>query len=293
MKLTEKLDDCLEKLFQYYEVDGQLSCQKNAELILQEYLDYSSENFIFEGNPLPIDKLLALKNEYIYTFGDCEFFFSLLKKYHYNMTNEIRDAIRSLGNLKDPSNNSEMIKKFLNSPIIQDISFNGKDKYIIESEQYGSFEFQQAKEHFRNNDTLIYYMEHNKILQRCHTNTRYIASIFPEFYSVTSLCGCYFEEKFYHSYSLNKETRQIIDLCINAVMEEDPYYRLYQPQELSVILNKRLEEEYCFVNCLKTTPTNPQKVAKLLKISLYKQYLNSIGYQGELRDAPAIKKAKK
>lgn len=130
------------------------------------------------------------------------------------------------------------------------------------------------------------------MLKRCHTNTGYVASVVPEFYSVTSLCKCYFDEKFYHSYTHNKETKQIIDLCSNAVIDEDAYYQLYQPQELSVVLNKKLDEEYYLVNYLKTTPTNPKEINRVLKIALYKQYLNGIGYHGELQNAPVIRRVK-
>lgn len=143
--MIEGLDDCLEDLFKHYEKDGITANSKKAKAILEEYLAYTNENFTFIGNSLPINKVLALKNEYIYTSEDYQFFFELLEKYHYDMTNEIRDVIRTLGNLEDPNKNRETIETFLHSPIIQDITYNGKDKYIIESEKYGKFEFLLAK----------------------------------------------------------------------------------------------------------------------------------------------------
>ncbi len=136
-------------------------------------------------------------------------------------------------------------------------------------------------------------MQHNEMLQRCHTHTKYIASILPELYSITSLCNCYFDEKFYHSYSYHRETNQVIDLCIGAIIDYHSYYQLYHPQELSVILNKKVEEEYAIVNQIKTTTTSKYKLNELMKIALYKQYLQHIGYQGELKDAPVISKIKK
>ena len=46
---------------------------KKAEAILEEYLAYTNENFTFNRNSLPINKVLALKNKYIYTSLDCQF----------------------------------------------------------------------------------------------------------------------------------------------------------------------------------------------------------------------------
>lgn len=202
MKMIEGLDDCLEDLFKHYEKDGITANSKKAKAILEEYLAYTNENFTFIGNSLPINKVLALKNEYIYTSEDYQFFFELLEKYHYDTTNEIRDVIRTLGNLENPNKNREIIEKFLHSPIIQDITYNGKERYVIDSEEYGKFEFLLAKEYFKKNHVLTYYMQHNEMLQRCHTHTKYIASILPELYSITSLCNCYFDEKFYHSIAI-------------------------------------------------------------------------------------------
>ena len=131
------------------------------------------------------------------------------------------------------------------------------------------------------------------MLNRYHTHTEYIASILPELYSITSLCNCYFDEKFYHFYSYHRETNQGIDLCSGAIIDYQSYYQLYHPQELSVILNKKVEAKYDLVNQIKTTPTNPNQFAKLMKIALYKQYLQHIEYQGELRTTPVISKVKK
>lgn len=293
MELIEELDTCLEEIFYNYEVKGKEKVGKISKEILQKYLHHTDEKFIFQQNTMLISKLLGLKNQFIYTSNDTMFFFQLLTKYQYQMTNEIRDAIRELGNLSTPTKNKEVIKRYLNSPIIQDISFNGKDKYVIESESYGRFEFQLAKKYFEDNDTMIFYMEHNQMLRRCHTHTGYMASIFPELYAITSLCEGYFGEKFYHSYTYFQEENQVIDLCSNAVMDKESYYQLYQPQELSVILNRQLEDEFYLINYLKTTPTSPQKLSKLLKITLYKQHLNNIGYHGGLIEAPSIKVKRK
>ena len=85
----------------------------------------------------------------------------------------------------------------------------------------------------------------------------------------------------------------MIDLCIGAIIDYHSYYQLYHPQELSVNKKKKVEEEYAIVNQIKTTTTSKYKLNELMKIALYKQYLQHIGYQGELKDAPVISKIKK
>ena len=56
----------------------------------------------------------------------------------------------------------------------------------------------------------------------------------------------------------------MIDLCIGAIIDYHSYYQLYHPQELSVILNKKVEEEYAIVNQIKTTTTSKYKLNELM-----------------------------
>lgn len=75
MKLIEGLDDCLEDLFKYYEKDGITANSKKAKAILEEYLAYTNEDFTFNGNSLPINRVvpkLSISNfKIINTTNEC------------------------------------------------------------------------------------------------------------------------------------------------------------------------------------------------------------------------------
>ncbi len=209
------------------------------------------------------------------------------------MLNDIRCAVRRLGNLENPNVNKETVKILLNSPVIQDISFNELNQYTIVSDTCGKFSFDLAKEYFKNDESVLYYMENMSILRRCHDNTKHLTYLFPKFYAVTSLCKNYFDVDYYHSYTYDKESDKVIDLCSNSIMDKEDYYKLNLPDEVSFILNSDVDREYNLINNYKTTPTSSYDLVPLMKVALYKQYLDSIGYYGELEKAPVISKVKK
>lgn len=264
--------------------------EKIFNIVLKEFFDNIElkNNFDIEQlstiNQLELLKLFY-KHEYI------DILFKILNEYNYNMVYEIKDAIFYLGNLKEPNKNKTVIKKLLNSPIIQDISFDGESKYTILSDKYGKFEFELAKYHFQKNNKISKYIENNILPNHCHENVFFLSNVIQDYYSITSLCSCWFKGDYYHSYTYNQCDDKIIDLCNNSIMDKNQYYKLFEPSELSIILNSNVWNEYVITKC-KTE--QPIKRCKLLQIALYKQYLNSIGYQGTLSSAPtAIKKYQK
>ena len=114
-----------------------------------------------------------------------------------------------------------------------------------------------------------------------------MAHIFPELYSITSQCRYYFKGFYYHSYTYNQTESAIIDLCYNSIIDKNQYYNIFEPQNISVILNSNVDKELDIIN----SKTNPESnIYHLLKIALYKEYLQNIRYQGSLEDAPIIKK---
>lgn len=76
-------------------------------------------------------------------------------------------------------------------------------------------------------------------------------------------------------------------MCNNSIINREQYYKIFEPNELSVILNSNILAELKVTISKTGQPTNR---CKLLQIALYKQYLKSIGYQGSLEDAPVITK---
>lgn len=260
------------------------------DLILKETLEIIDEEFKFSEFTTSENKVRSLKDQYIYTSKYVDEFFNILSKYNYNMKQEIKDAITKLGSLKNPNKNSKIINKLINSPIIQDISFNGKNIFKITSRQYGNIKFQLANDYFRNDTRVKNYINNNELLNKCHKHAYYLSKLYPNYYSITALCPHYFQDFYHHSYTYDKDSNKIIDLCSNSVLDLNQYYKIFEPKNISIILNSEVEKE------LKITEENTNQyfdLYELLKIALYKQYLNRIGYTGELENAPKTKSLKR
>ncbi len=74
MKLIKNLDEELEEIFMC-ELDGRKIIQEKSSLVLQDYFDTSSISCCFIDSTLSeLDKMMTLKNNYIYTSSDCELF---------------------------------------------------------------------------------------------------------------------------------------------------------------------------------------------------------------------------
>lgn len=105
--------------------DNKEDNEKMFNLVLKEFFDAIDIKFDFDDFRLSsIDIIQILKQQYIYISEYIDLFFGILKKYNYNMIYEIKDAIFYLSNLQNPSKNKKVIEKLLNSPVIQDISFD-------------------------------------------------------------------------------------------------------------------------------------------------------------------------
>lgn len=257
------------------------------DLILQEFLDIIDINVNFYDCETSESKVRSLKENYVYTSNYIEDFFGLLKKYNYNMKDELKDAMFCLGHLRDPNRNQTVIKKFLASPVIDDISFNGKNRFVISSEQYGEFSFEMASNYFKDNKRVTDYMEDNVLPNYCHSHAYFMSEVFKDYYAITSLCRYYFKGDYYHSYTYDNDRNVIFDFCYNSVMDKEAYYEIFQPQDISVILNSEVDNE---LNLTTLKTNQPVFRMSLLKIALYKQYLDSIGYKGSLEEAPCAKK---
>lgn len=267
-----------------------MNIKRNNEiyhLVLNEFLNNSQKKFAFPENTNAGDKVRRLKNNYIYTSKNPTYFFSILKKYHYNMKQEIIDAMQELSYLYNPNKNKKVIKKLLHSPVIADIHFNGKDKFTILSTQYGIFQFKLSSSYFKNNSIIADYIKKNFLPNGCHNHTYFMSQNLPQLYSITSQCHYYFKGSYYHSYTYDQEKEKIIDLCYNSIIDKNQYYNIFEPQDISVILNSKVEKELEIINSKTDTELN---IYHLLKIALYKEYLQNIRYQGSLEDAPIIKK---
>jgi len=274
-----------------YEIE--IKSERENEEIFRKVLDefYSVTNtkhiykILLRKSYSNIDEFLKLKNKYIYNSKDINEFFSILTRYNYKYTHEYIDLIYDLAHLQNPNRNLKVIKKYLNSPVIDDVSFNGKDCFTIITSLIGKLEFILASKYYANNENISEYISFNNLVNRCHDNTLFMAQFFEDYYSITSLCPNYFSGFYHHSYTLNSEESLITDLGFNIVMDKTIYYKLFESKDVSVILNKNILKELEITN----TKTNQQyNRCTLLKIALYKEYLNHIGYSGKLENAPSL-----
>ena len=275
-------------IFKENELDNRKINDMFAALSIREFLKkYGNELDDRIPYEIGMDKLLKLKNDIIYrTDKLTKPFFDILEKYDYNMRQELVFAINCLGLLAEPENNSELIEFLLHSPVIQDISFDGDRKFSICSERFGDFSFELAYRYFENNELLRTYIKYSELPQNCHAHTQFVADVFPEMYSVSSLCQDYFRGNYYHSYTYDKEKDVVIDLSSNAVMDRQQYYSIFKPNEICSILNGDLEYE---IFIAEERSAQPEERMGLAKLFLYKQYLAQIGYEGDYVDAPYVK----
>ena len=257
------------------------------DLILKEFLDIMDVSVNFYDCETSESKVRSLKAQYVYTSDYVEDFFGLLKKYNYNMKDELKDAMFCLAHLADPNRNKTVITKFLASPVIDDISFNGEDEFLIFSEEYGEFSFKLASTFFKDNERVTNYIRHEQLPNYCHSHAYFMSRVFKDYYAITSLCRYYFEGAYYHSYTYDKDNNVIFDLCYNSVMDKEKYYEVFQPKDISIILNSEVDKE---LNLTTSKTNQPVTRMELLRIALYKQYLDSIGYNGSLEEAPCAKK---
>lgn len=262
--------------------------RRNEEIfhkVLDKFFSKINSDIIFSDDSKSYcDKVISLKDDYIYDSQYVKLFFEILKRHGYFMRQEIKDAIHDLGLLKNPNENSDIIKKYLNSPVIQDISFDGTSKFTIDSERYGRFVFELASYLYRKDKDIKEYIETKKLPNRCHIHAYFLSQIFPDFYAITSLCRYYFKGGYFHSYTLDKESGLIIDLCSNAVLSKDSFDFLFKPREISVVLNSEVRDQHRIV-LMKSHQL--QLRCELLKIALYKEYLRNIRYKGEFEEGPS------
>jgi len=241
-----------------------------ARLVITETLREMNINIKFLEDDFFIQRLNKLKREYIYESENIDVFFEILEKYGYNSKHEIIGAINRLGNLPDPKKNSELIHKLINSPYIDDITFDGREQFKISSSWFGDINFKLASARYKHNKEMVKYIKNNPLPGRCHNHTLFIRAIFPSYYAVTALCPAPFRGKYYHSFSYDSNNKNVIDLCSNAVVSEQQYKFIFEPSLVSVILNSQISEE---LRITKEKTNQPIERQALLKIALYKQLL--------------------
>ena len=272
-------NECSRILRKYLSYDSEN--EKIAKKALKEFLYLYPEAKKFVTSYYSISGLIVTK-ERLYSSEYIDNFLGILQKYNYNMKLEI---IHALGYLC-LQNKKDLIEKYSKSPVIQDISFNGNECTVY-SEKYGCFVAHLATHYFRNNDKISAYFEQAGLHNNCHFHTRLLSNVFPEMYSITALCRKMFEGQIIHSFTYDAAKDVIIDLNFNAVFDRTTYYKLFEPENISIIRNCNIKKE---LEITESKTKQKRNMSPLLKIALYKKYLDDINYVGELENAPSLRK---
>ena len=234
--------------------------------VYDEFIETTGENYRLYYNKYS-DRVREIKDNYIYTSKYNKLFFELLEKYNYHMEQEILDAIFDI--VYEKRNKDKIIKKYILSPVINDISLEERGKIKIYS-TFGDFNYILAEEYFKDNKLISNYMKKNQLRNRCHDNTYFLSRVLKEYYTIASLCKSYFTGYFHHSYTYDNKNNYIIDLCRKSLIDKKEFDRLYEPKEIIRIKNSDVEKKIEFIN----RKTNMYDICEILKIALYEESNN-------------------
>lgn len=240
--------DILYYIFNYYEING---CRQNGKIFMSIIDDYSKKmnqkiNFNgfddLEDYEIDLEKGYSFIHELIFDEEEKDFIFNLLKSKNYYMKTFIKDLMKELGNESEKCEVEKIIDKYKRLPMINDIKFNGIDKYTIET-TYGDFSFYLADK-VLNDDEIIKYMKEKDRRKSCHSNATTLLNSYDDLYTIVSLCRNYFVGYYYHSYEYRRDDDTVIDLCSNMFIQKDPFDDLYDTHEILFMRNDELRKLY-------------------------------------------------
>ncbi|MCH5166574.1 MAG: hypothetical protein J1F35_01655 [Erysipelotrichales bacterium] len=286
MALDKLLFDIGDELLKKYEYSSKRLEAQIAGNVISEFLSVTNLPIELKEDS-GIQRFIELKKKHIYNTEYTKMFFEILNKYNYFLPTEVLEAIFNLAYLKDPNKNENVIKTYLGSPDILDITFNGKDKFTILSETLGSIEFELINSYFKNNPDMLSYIKNKKINSGCHAHVWFMGNdeTYKDFYAITSLCCRLFTGLYYHSYTYDAIENRIIDISNKAVFDKETFEKLFEPKIISKVLNSDLQEALYLAEdkCYQFYRRH-----EILKIALFRQYLDSIGFHGSFEEAPKV-----
>ena len=237
--------------------------------VYDEFCEKTKIQFNKKGFNTYGDIVRDIKDNYVYTSEYTDLFFDILKKYNYNLEHEITDAIFDIVYSKNSYEQNNTIKKYMFSPIIKDISIENKGKINIYS-TFGDFEYILADYYFKGNKQIHNYLKTHQLRNRCHDNTYFLSKTLKDSYTIVSLCKAYFQGMYHHSYTYDKETGLIIDLCRKSLIKKDDFDKLYKPKEIIRLKNKNINNILEVVD--RNLPYND--LCQILRIGLYYEINN-------------------
>ncbi len=75
----------------------------------------------------------------------------------------------------------------------------------------------------------------------CHFHTKTLTEMYPHLYSTTSLVASMYDNtSYYHTYCVDKDSNEVIDLCYDMIMDKEQYYKLFKCQEIFQVEGSKL-----------------------------------------------------
>jgi len=254
--------------------------QKLYDMLL-EIKDVTSEGFIPHNLVYPDSELdiryffeqfknIRYKVLLYYTDGIIrEKYYEILKRYLYNTSFEIEDAIQKIIEFRFFSDGFSGARiNLLNSPFIAEI-FMENDSFKIVSNELGSFNFYLLDDYFKkNNDNEVKRLLKENFSKNCHLYSELFLQTDQLYKALTFLKPGYLKGHYLHSCILDLESNMIVDLARGFVMDINEYFTLANP----VVLNLLNKEE--FENAIEENQDkflSEDKAFDLVKLALVKK----------------------
>lgn len=217
------------------------------------------------------DLFLSLK-DYTFKFYPqfISLFYQLLEESQYHMVYDLLDSMFILGSTTNKKLNREKSKMLLQSPYIQNISY--ENCKIMLNSPLGNYAFYSLRDYFRGNYEVMSYLRKNiELGGHCHNVSWDLMSKLEKASLVTELLPFYYEGTFYHSIVKNNVDGMYIDLANEVVYDEEIRQNLYQGQIICEASKEELENHLYDAIVASNKPNIEDDFYKPLLLALHKQ----------------------
>ncbi len=240
--------DIFNCLFNYYEVRSELQNGQIFIKVIDEInrrlnasFKYSYDFDSVEDYEQNIAAGVFAINSLVFDDDYQKFILALLGNNHYYMKIFIKDLIKKIGNAKSQEEREIVIDQYQRLLLINNIKFNGVDKYTIQS-AYGDYSFLLADQ-VLTDEEIISYIKSGEHQKTCHENAAMLLD-YSDAYCVCSLARNYFVDWYYHSYSYLEENDLVLDICSNSLTEKKTFDDLFSPKEIFFMRSEDLKRIY-------------------------------------------------
>lgn len=261
--------------FEYEEQYKDLNNQKLKEFVElflgQTKIDIEEVKLIYMVKENDYDDLSRSLKDYVFKFYPqyISLYYQLLEESHYKMFYDILDSMFILGVSTNKRLNREKSELLLNSPYIENISYN--NGMVVLNSCFGKYSFCSLRDYFRGSYSKMAYVRNNNNMPGdCHNVSWDLLQILDNASLVTQLLPFYYRGTFYHSV-VQDEDGMFIDLANEAVYDEEVRKNLYQGQIICKTKKEDLESHLYDTITASNNPYIEEEFNKALLLALHKQ----------------------